>query len=82
MLPASLERVANMAWDKQWFQRCSDIEKSFFPTKISLRSSRMKVLVDTGDTLLANYDLLSEQFFVLYPDVLHKAIEFNTKNLI
>jgi len=82
-LPVRFQRVSQLAWQNKWFERYSEIETiNFALQKMALRSTRMAPLAETGETLLANYELLSKQFFVLYPDVLQKAVEFITKTEI
>ena len=82
-LPARFERVSQLAWQHKWFERYAEIETiTFALQRMALRSTRMAPLAETGETLLANYELLSEQFFVLYPDVLQKSVEFITKTEI
>ena len=79
-LPARFERVSQLAWQNRWFERYAEIETiTSGLQRMALRSTRMAPLAETGDTLLANYELLSEQFFVLYPDVLQKSVEFIKK---
>lgn len=79
-LPERFEKVSQLAWKNRWFERYAEIETiTFGLQRMALRSTRMAPLANTGETLLANYELLSEQFFVLYPDVLNKTVEFITK---
>lgn len=83
VLPARFENVSQLAWKNKWFERYSEIETiTFALQRMALRSTRMARLADTGETLLAHYELLTEQFFVLYPDVLQKSVEFITKTKI
>ena len=78
-LPSRFEKVSQLAWQNRWFERYAKIETiTFGLQRIALRSPRMARLEDTGQTLLEHYDLLSEQFFTLYPDVLQKTAEFIT----
>ena len=82
-LPARFENVSQLAWKNKWFERYAEIETiTFALQRMALRSTRMAPLADTGQTLLTHYELLSEQFFILYPDVLQKAVEFITKTEI
>ena len=78
-LPPRFEKVSQLVWQGKWLERYAKIENiNFGLQRIASRSPRMAPLADTGQTLLAHYDLLSEQFFELYPDVLQKAAEFIT----
>ena len=43
---------------------------------MALHSPRMAPLAETGETLQKHYELLTEHFFILYPDVLSKTTEF------
>jgi len=76
-LPARFEKVSQLVWQQKWLESYAKIENiTFALQQMASRSPRMAPLEDTSQTLLEHYDLLSEQFFTLYPDVLHKTAEF------
>ena len=80
-LPSRFEKVSQSVWQNRWFESYAKIENiTFGLQRIASRSPRMALLEDTGQTLLEHYDLLSEQFFTLYPDVLQKTAEFITES--
>jgi acyl carrier protein phosphodiesterase len=78
-LPPRFEKVAQSVWQGRWLECYAEIENiNVGLQRMASRSPRMVPLADTGQTLLAHYELLSEQFFELYPDVLQKTSEFIT----
>jgi acyl carrier protein phosphodiesterase len=79
-LPPRFEKVAQLVWQNKWFERYAQLENiAFGLQRMATRSPRMGPLASTGQILEDNYDQLSEQFFILYPDVLQRTIEFTTR---
>lgn len=75
-LPSRFEKVSQLVWQNKWLERYAEIENiTFGLQRIASRSPRMAPLAETGETLLKHYDLFSEQFFTLYPDLLQKTAE-------
>ena len=73
-LPPRFEKVSQLVWQDKWLESYAKIENiNLGLQRMASRSPRMAPLANTGQTLLAHYDLLSEQFFAFYPDVLQKA---------
>jgi acyl carrier protein phosphodiesterase len=82
-LPPRFEKVSQLAWQNRWFERYAELETiTLGLQRIASRSPRMAPLADTSQTLQGNYQLLSEQFFILYPDVLEKAGAFITDSAV
>ena len=80
-LPLRFKEVSQRVWQGKWLESYSKIENiNFGLQRMALRSPRMGPLADTGQTLLDNYDLLLEQFFIFYPDLLRKTSEFIAKS--
>jgi len=76
-LPLRFEKVSRLMWQQRWLESYSKIENiNYGLQRMALRSPRMGPLANTGQSLLEHYDLLSEQFFLLYPDLLNKTAEF------
>jgi len=80
-LPERFQKVSGLVWQGKWLQSYAEIENIQYGLKrMSLRSARMAPLALTGETLVEHYDLLSELFFSLYPDVLQKTKDFIEKS--
>ena len=81
VLPERFQKVSRLVWQGKWLQSYARIENIQYGLKrMSLRSARMAPLALTGETLVEHYDLLSELFFSLYPDVLQKTKDFIEKS--
>lgn len=79
-LPERFNKVSNLVWQGKWLQSYAQIENiQYGLQRMSLRSKRMGPLALTGETLVENYDFLSELFFQVYPDVLQKSKQFIEK---
>jgi len=75
-LPPRFQKVSQLMWRGKWLECYAEIENiNIGLQRIAMRSPRMAPLALTGQTLLECYDLLSESFFDLYPDVLQKSAE-------
>lgn len=73
--------VSQAMWKGKWLQHYAQIDNIVFSLqRIASRSPRMAPLADTGETLLEHYDVFSERFLDLYPDLLQKSIIFVEQN--
>lgn len=76
-LPPRFQKVSQLVWQGRWFECYAKIENiNVGLQRIAARSPRMAPLAFTGQTLLECYDLFSEAFFELYPEVLQKSAEY------
>ncbi|WP_028863437.1 ACP phosphodiesterase [Psychromonas aquimarina] len=76
-LPPRFEKVSHLVWQEQWLEQYVEIDNiSFALQRMASRRPRMAPLTDTGQVLLEHYELLTEQFFELYPDVLQNSLQF------
>ncbi|WP_019614804.1 ACP phosphodiesterase [Psychromonas ossibalaenae] len=76
-LPDRFEKVSQLVWQGRWLEQYAEIDNiSFALQRMASRSPRMAPLADTGEVLQVHYELLTEQFFELYPDVLQKSAQF------
>ena len=76
-LPPRFTKVSQLVWQGRWLECYAKIENiNFGLQRMASRSPKMAPLANTGQTLLDHYDLLSQQFFELYPDVLQKTTKF------
>ena len=74
-LPERFEKVSQLVWKGQWFEHYREIKNiDFALQRIASRRTRMAPLVGTFTTLAEHYDLLTDAFFELYPDILRVAI--------
>tara|TARA_R110001583_G_scaffold7720_10_gene37984 strand:- start:7391 stop:7993 length:603 start_codon:yes stop_codon:yes gene_type:complete len=79
-LPERFEKISQLVWQGKWFEHYAQIENiEFALQRIASRSARMAPLGKTFDSLATHYDLLSETFFELYPDVLEATIHKTKK---
>ncbi|WP_435235983.1 ACP phosphodiesterase [Psychromonas sp. PT13] len=75
-LPSRFIHVSNQVWKNKWFEHYTLLKNTQFGLeKMSTRSERLAPLAMTGEILEKHYEILLEQFFILYPDVLQKTIE-------
>ena len=75
-LPPRFEHVSQLVFKNRWFEHYADLDNTMIGLeKMSMRSARLAPLAMTGEVLKKHYDVLLEQFFVLYPDVLQKTHE-------
>ena len=76
-IPERFTRISSMVWKDKWLESYQKIENIDFALKrMATRSPRMAPLGETGDALIAHYEALTEQFFLLYPDVLKESVQF------
>lgn len=76
-LPQRFQNVSQLVWQDKWLECYGKIENiNVGLQRMATRSPRMAPLAFTGQTLLECYDLLSEAFFELYPDVLQKSMQY------
>lgn len=74
-LPEHFERVSTLVWQGKWFEHYIDIRNlEFALQRIAGRRPRMAPLGETFATLMEHYDVLSDTFFELYPDLLSAVI--------
>jgi len=82
-LPQRFQKVSQLVWQGKWLECYAKIENiNVGLQRIAMRSPRMAPLAFTGQTLLECYDLLSEAFFELYPEVLQKSAEHLQRRLV
>ncbi len=80
-LPERFQRVSQRVWQDKWLESYAGLENIIFGLqRMASRSPRMAPLADTGQTLQSHYKLLSEQFFILYPDLLQTTADFVAEN--
>ncbi len=80
-LPERFQKVSQRVWQDKWLESYARLENIIFGLqRMASRSPRMAPLADTGQTLHNHYELLSEQFFILYPDLLQATAEFVAEN--
>jgi acyl carrier protein phosphodiesterase len=78
--PERFQTVSSLVWQGKWLQSYAKIENiQYGLERMSLRSARMAPLALTGETLVEHYDVFSELFFRLYPDVLQKSKDYIEK---
>ena len=74
-LPEQFEKVSKLVWQGKWFEHYQDINNiDFALQRIASRRPRMAPLSGTFVTLSEHYDVLSNTFFELYPDILKAAM--------
>lgn len=81
LLPARFVKVSQLMWQQRWLESyCKMDNIDFALQRMASRSPRMAVLAKCGATLWQNYELFSQQFFVLYPDILERAKLFTVNS--